>query len=836
MDFPAANPNSIFKKLETSSNGLAQDAAKSRLSKYGPNRLRDYSKTPLIKKILSPFKSAFVIVLLVAGALSAATHHTADATVIFIVILINAVIEWSQQYSAGRVLASLRAYQAKRVHVRRGGKVLEIDSAELVPGDIILLAEGEKIPADGRLIEANNLAVDESALTGESLPITKTHKKLRPNLPIYAQTNMIFSGSLIQTGRAVAVVTATGNNTKFGKISQLAVIESDPPPIVTKIKQLTFRLVLGTLVISVITVGLGIFRGIELTEMVRFGIALAVSVIPEGLPVTLTIILLLGIQRMAKHKAFVRRLAAVETLGMVTAIATDKTGTLTKSRLEIAEIWDLDGSLSQRDNTDFWLSVSHMHPDLAHPIEALITSYSESRGAAAGWVEIDDLPFDTKRRFTAVLWKKGKEYRLYLKGAPEAVLDKCRFSAEDKAKLHRKLDSMTADNMRVIAVIKKSLSKPPANLAKAKLGGFKFDGFIGFRDELRAESHESIKAAEAAGIKVYMLTGDHAGTAFNIGRKLGLVRKRAQIVDGHNFGEASADVIDGWLKNARVFARFLPEQKFKLLEHLKQTEITAMTGDGVNDAPALAKADVGVAMGAGTDAAKEAADIVLLDNNFATIIDAVKEGRRIYGNVRKMVFYLLSTNLSEAIMIISGLILGLPLALTAGQILWINIVTDTTMVIPIGLEQAEAKQMHSPPRHPKESLLSHHLFTRMLLIAGVMAASSLFIFNAYLGRGVEFARTLTFITLSLVQIANAFNSRSETSYTWQTFKQPNFAIWSGVVLSFALLWLAVWGPLQAYMGTESISPVYLLLVVPVILLTLIVGNLHKYLVKKFGRA
>ncbi|MBI4101227.1 HAD-IC family P-type ATPase [Candidatus Microgenomates bacterium] len=837
MDFSTLSVKQTLVKLNSDLDGLTAQEATSRLRQFGSNEVHQPPAVSLIKRILQPFASAFVIVLIVGGIVSLTIGNQADAIVIAVVVAANAVIEWSQQLSAAKILASLKRYEAKMVKVRRGGQVIELDARQLVPGDMVLLAEGEKVPADGRVIEATDLNVDESTLTGESLPVLKSIAPLKKDRPIYQQTSMLFAGTLIQSGRAAICVTATANQTQFGKIAKLASQPPPPPPIVKKVKQLTLRLVATTLVIAAATILLGLARGNSLAEMLRFGVALIVAIIPEGLPVTLTIILLFGVMRMAKKQAFVRNLQAVETLGMVTAVATDKTGTLTYNQMGIATSWDLDGSLSSADNTDFWLSVSHRHPDLQHPLEKIITQYTQTRKAPGAWTELEDLPFDLKRRFTVVLWQgparsSGQaEYRLYIKGAPEVIIAACKLNRPQAFKIKHQLSRMTKDNMRVIAVAKKVLTHRPSALNKLAYQGMDFEGLIGFRDELRQEAKAAVKATQQAGIRVYMLTGDHEGTAQAIGQDVGIIHGRNQVIEGAKLTQAKIDKISQLLHQVRAFARVLPEHKFRLLEVLKKTEIVGMTGDGVNDAPALAKADVGIAMGSGSDAAKEAADMVLLDNNYATIVEAIREGRRIYANVRKMIYYQLSTNLAEAVVVIGGLLLGLPLVMTAAQVLWLNLVTDTTMIVPLGLEPAEPTQMRSPPRKPGESLLSRHLVSRLMLTVLVMAACSISVFWLFYGQNLSLGRTMAFLALCGVQWATAFNARSETESVWRTFKNPNHTIWMGIAVGAALIALAVYGPLQPYMGTSPVTLRQLVWLVPAIILTIAVSDLHKMLTR-----
>ncbi|MEX0932090.1 MAG: HAD-IC family P-type ATPase [Candidatus Saccharimonadales bacterium] len=834
MDLSLLSPSKSLEKIKSGKKGLASGTAQKRLNHFGPNELTASTQKKFLSKLIQPFKSIFVLVLLAGAVISIITNHFADAIIILIVVFINAIIEWAQQYSASKVLETLKEYGAKKVKVRRvvngNPKTIEIDSRQLVPGDVVLLSEGEKVPADGRLLIANSLYINEAPLTGESLPVHKKTAALKNEKPVYEQTNMVFAGTLVQSGRGEFVVSATGNNTEIGRIAKLATLEEKKPPIAKKVNSLTVRLVTATLAATAFTMALGVWRGSTMAEMLRFGVALLVSVIPEGLPITMTVIFLVGIQRMAKKKAFVRKLAAVETLGMVTVIATDKTGTLTHNQLAISETWGLEGRFELEDHQDSWLSVSHKHPDLHHPIEKNITEHTESYGKMPkDWKEIDDLPFETSRRFTVVLWnKKGNGYAVHIKGAPETILAACKVSPKEKGEIETKLGKMTEQGQRVIAVAKKTYKKKPASLRKLAYSNFEFTALIGFEDKVREEAKEAVAKTKRAGIKVYMLTGDHVGTAQAVAQRVGIIEDDTRARPGSIIAGKSLPEIKRLLRGINVFGRVLPEQKFQILKALKQTEITAMTGDGVNDTPALAQAHIGVAMGSGTDAAKEASEIVLLDDNYATLVEAVREGRTIYANIRKMIYYLLSTNIAEVFTIILGLLLGLPLPVTAAQVLWLNIVTDTTMVIPLGLEPPEPSAMQKPPRKPTESLLSNHMLSRLILTGLVMSVSSVVLFKFFLdSHGLVFAQTMAFLSLVVVQWINAFISRSETSSIFTTFKTPNPALWLGLAAGILLQLAVIYTPLSNYLGVVVPAPHYYVWLLIPMSLTLLGGELHK---------
>ncbi|MBI3983748.1 cation-transporting P-type ATPase [Candidatus Microgenomates bacterium] len=828
MDFSQLSVEQTLRQLDTPAQGLSHHQAAERLHQHGPNDLKLGSRTSWLKQLLAPFANPFIVTLIIGGLISWFISHRVDATVIALIVIANALVEWGQRASATKVLNSLKEYGSHKVQVRRDDAVQEIDSRELVVGDLVLLREGEKVAADGRLITAADLSVDESSLTGESLPVNKHPAGLsRPN-PIYQQTNMIWSGSLILGGRGEVCVTATGQQTQFGKIARLSLQTEEAPPIVRKIRRLTLGLVIAVIGLGGLTFGLGLLRGIAAADMLRFIVALVVSVIPEGLPVTLTIILLLGVQRMAKKQALVRNLQAVETLGMVTTVVTDKTGTLTRSHLGIAEIWSPAGRLTMHDRRHLRLAVSGQHPDLVHPIEKLLTQYGLKQRPPARWQEIADLPFSASRRWSAVLWQNSRNYRLYRKGAPETILADCQLDPPSRQRVETELNRLIASDMRVIAVAYSKLDAAPTDLKTHRYHQMTLVGLIGFQDSLRPEAAAAITATRLAGIKVYLVTGDHQSSAQAVAQAVGITDITAQAITGQQLADARPKLARQILRQNRVFSRVLPEHKFRLLQILKKTEITAMTGDGINDAPALVKADVGIAMGSGTDVAKEAADMVLLDNNYATIVSAIKEGRRLYANVRKMVFFQLSCNLAEALTIVGGLLAGWPLVLTAAQVLWINLVTDTPVIIPLGLEPAEPRQMRTPPRAPNESLLSRGLVSRLVVLIVTMAGFSLLAFWLYLSQGAVIAQTMAFLTLIVVQWATILSSRSEVAYSWQGWRNPNPKLWWGLLISGLLAILAVVGPLQPYLGTRLPASRHLTWLLLPFLGTLLAADLHKH--------
>lgn len=822
-------PEEALISLETSEHGLSQREASIRLSRYGANVLKP-RKTPLWKRLLEPFASLFVSILVVAVVISLFNHEVADAVIISVVLVANALIYYLQQISANRVLNTLKKHDQSEVSVIRDGETLSISSEELVPGDVIYLSEGMKVPADGRLIKSDGLRVDESSLTGESLPIHKKTAAIVGQKEVFDQKNMVFKGTLIHGGNAVVAVTATGNDTELGSIGLMASAEAlERSPIEHKIDSLTRKIA-----IVVGGVGAGVFllaliRGMELSEALRFSLSLVVSLVPEGLPVALTVVLLLSAKRMAKSKALVRKIASIETLGAVTLIAVDKTGTLTKNQLSVTESY----AASNHDDLDRIVAASlNFNGDgNGDPLDRVLYNVFRKKGLT-GWQKLKDYPFTQQLRASGAAWKDtGGQITLFVKGAPEHLL---RSSDNAKADADKVLADYSRKGYRVIGFAHKQITSVPVKLSEDTLKGLKFDGLVGLADELRPGIDKAVERARNAGIKVVMLTGDHIETAREIGRRIGLINKDAEVTDSRAL-EVGNSQIRQKLEQINVFGRVLPKHKFNFLKAVKYQEITAMTGDGVNDVPALVEADIGLAMGSGTDAAKDASEIVLLDNDFKTILKAISLGRSVVANVRKMLFYVISTGVGEAVTMLGALIWELPLPVTAAQILWINLVTDGFTVLPLGLGKPERHQMQRKPDDPKAPLLDRVYISRIVLTGTAMAVVTLLIFNYLLPKGYVYAQSGAFMALVVAQWANSLNADYER-FSWvRNFTKPNWYLWGGLTLAIILQVAVFIEPLSKFFGLVSLSAADLALVTVLpISVVLLLGDFHKLVFRRLN--
>ncbi len=785
-----------LKELSSSEQGLHPTDAKRRLAEYGQNTIK-VKGDPLWRKLIEPFADVFMLVLFIAAILSIIHKTPIDAILIIGIMLISAVIYYIQQFSTDRVLRSLQKHTAQAVSTLRDGQVRLVDSLDLVPGDVIILTEGEKVPADARLIAGGHVRVDEALLTGESESITKTTAALKGEKQIYEQTNLLFQGSFVVAGEATAVVIRTGNETEFGRLAALSKQSEVRSPVQKKIDKLVNQIVAVIAGVSVVTFALAIYRGMDFVEAIRFVMALAVSAVPESLPIAISVILVLGMRRMAVKKALVRNMRAIETIGVITTIATDKTGTLTKNKLSVQETWQPEKSKLKLAEL-VYRSANQSTGKTHDPLDIAMREYATNKRISSKSKPLYSLPFSHESAMSGNIWHYGSAYKLALKGAPEAVLARSRLRKADKEAAEEALRQLTSQGYRVIALAEIELPKPIETLVELpKTKPVKFAGFIAVADTLRPEAKRSIKTALAAGVTVRMITGDHFETAYHIGRQLGMVEHRDQVFDSRRMEKMTDDELEDIIANIRVFSRVIPENKYRLLSILKRHNITAMTGDGVNDVPALANAHVGIAMGSGSQIAKDAGDIILLDDNFKSIIDAMREGRTIISNIRRMLYYFLSTNAGEVLTMLGALVIGMPVPLAAVQILWVNLVTDTSMGIPLGLEKGEKNSMTRKPEKPNAPILSRYLITRMIITAVSMAIVTLTMYAIYSKLfGVGYGRTIAFCALVVMQWASALNARSDYESVFRRIFVWSGPFYAGLAFSVIMQLLAVFGPLQ----------------------------------------
>lgn len=832
INFPHLTIKETFDVLSSRKTGLSDEEAAKRAAIYGPNLLPEKKKDSRFKIFVENFKSPLVYALFGAAFFAGILGKTADVLVITIVVFINAFIGYIQEIRAEKDINALKELSYLFPKVLRGGKIQKIDSRSLVPGDIVALEEGDKIPADGRLIEVNNLLINESSLTGESALIEKTDEKLLiKDEDVFK--NMVYEGTAVAEGRGKFIVTAIGKETRFGKIALFAQETETETPIQKKMKILSRNIGLAVLLASVLVLVVGVLVHGDILYMTQLSVSLAVSAIPEGLPIAITIILILGAKRMAKRKAIIRNMMAVETLGTTTVIATDKTGTLTHNKLSVEEIFTDKIIVSGEDA--FGLSGKFFYSRKIYEgidLKEILTAGGICNNAEAlsdedglkiigeavdsailvaayrigfrknRFRRISEIPFSSERKMMAVLAEYSEKV-IYTKGAPEEIIERSSkifkegkenlLTEEMKQEILYRVSKMSKKGLKVIGVAKRRYIGKGKSLEGHLEKEFTFLGLIGMKDTYRPGVREAIRKCQTAGIKIIMLTGDHLDTALSIAKNLNIFKKGDKAVLAEKIIGNEKDTIS----NATVYARILPEHKYRIIELLKKEgEIVAMTGDGVNDVPAIRKADIGIAMGeAGTDAAKESADLVLADDNFATIVNAVEEGRTIFENIRKTVLYLISTSLGEVLAVLGSLVLKLPLPITPLQILWINLITDTSATIPMGMEPKEDEHLEKPPRGPKENIISKLMVRRSLLVGVYMATVALLIFKSQFSYGLEYARTTTFLFLSISQWFNAFNCRSEKRSVFRIDSFSNKPLLLGIFLGVLAQLLAMYLPL-----------------------------------------
>lgn len=837
MLFYQRTTEDTLRELSSSLEGVSRHQAGERLKKYGPNEIKIKGE-PLWKKIVEPFANVFMAVLFVAVVISFLHNAAFDAIIILVIMITSATIYYVQRFSTERILRSLQKKSAQLVEVIRASERYAVEAGQLVPGDIVLLNEGDKVPADIRLLQVSTFRTDESVLTGESVPVTKIVETLHGTKEVYEQKNIAFQGSFVISGTALGVVIYTGNDTEFGRIATLSSEQPDAvsSPVQKKIDKLIGYIIAGVAGIAVVAFALATYRGVELTEALRYVIALSVSAVPESLPIAISVVLVLGMRRMAAKRALVRNMNAIETIGVITTIATDKTGTLTKNELSVQETWQPEWS-NHHLPTVIQKTINHHGEKSKDPLDiALIGFVVAEESIKLKGESIAKLPFDQAVSMSGNVWHHRGQHELVIKGAPEQVMMRSQLTRPQMSEVTKAVTSLTSQGYRVIAVATTPLDKPLENFQqmhpKLKL---QFAGLVAVADTLRPSARAAIAAARRAGVSVRMITGDHLETAYSIGLKLGLVDSRDQVFDSRLMIDMTDRQLAKVAANARVFSRVTPENKFRILKVLNLHEVTAMTGDGVNDVPALTNANVGVAMGSGSQIAKDAGDIILLNNDFASIVRAMREGRIIFANIRRMLFYLLSTNIGEVLTTVGALIVGLPMPLAPVQILWINLVTDTTMVIPIGLEPGEKTIMKQRPIAPNAPIIGKYMISRIVLVALGMSALTLGLYAYYSSLyDAAYGQTIAFVALVVIQWANALNARSTYESVFSRLKVWHGPFWAGLIIAMTLQALALFGPLQELLHVYpvAIGDIFIVSIVSFIL-TILVVEAHKVFGRRF---
>lgn len=827
------DPSATLELLQSHPAGLSEEEAQKRILTYGKNQLETGKKKSLLVLFLEQFKDIMIIILLIAALISGLTGEITDSLIILVVVILNAILSVIQENKAEKALEALKKMSSPYARVKRDGMIKEIKSEDLVPGDIVIIEAGNLVPADLRLLESYSLQVEEAALTGESLPVEKTTEKIdKKDLVIGDRPNMAYANSNVTYGRGIGVVTATGMNTEVGKIAgHLAQVESQETPLQKKLKELSKYLTIAIIIISIIIFAVGVLNGREYLEMFLTAISLAVAAIPEGLPAVITIVLALGVQKMARRNAIVRKLSAVETLGSTQIICSDKTGTLTLNRMTVKEVYlndkqiYSDGFSKEEPGSDLFISSMVLcndsqfnreqdaaEPFLGDPTETALATFGLNKGYSKDEMEkqyprIGEIPFDSNRKLMSTIHSFPDGIYVFTKGAPDVLLDRCThlwsngkiqsLEPDEYMRIQTANKNMAGKALRVLAVAFKRIQSIPSPLTSEQVEhNLVFLGLVGMIDPPREEAKDSVRICVEAGIRPIMITGDHKDTATAIARELNIIQKNDQVITGAELNQMTDQEFEEKVQHYSVYARVSPEHKVRIVKAWKKHDkVVAMTGDGVNDAPALKAADIGIGMGiTGTEVAKGASTIVLADDNFATIVVAVEEGRKVYNNMRRAIQFLLSSNLGEILTIFIGTMLGWTVLLPI-HILWVNLITDTFPALALGVEKAEKDIMKQKPRDAKASFFSDKVGLHIILqgmFKGLLTLLTYYIGYTFYSK--EIAITMTFMTLGLIQLFHSLNVRSNTHSIFKLGLFTNPALIGAIIIGAVLQLVVIFTP------------------------------------------
>lgn len=793
----------VEKQMQTNIEfGLNEKQVEDKQNKFGLNKLEEKKKESIVIKFIKQFNDFMIIILIIASIISAVvarlegSNDYFDSIIIIAIVVFNAIMGLVQEAKAEKSLEALKKMTAPTCRVKRNGKISTIKSEQIVPGDIVLLEAGNYVPADCRLISSSNLKIEESSLTGETVPVLKdANCMLKEKTALGDMVNMAFSTTIVVNGHGEAIVTDIGMNTKVGKIAKMIITNEAPEtPIQKKLGEVGKSLGIACLGICLLIFVIGLLKKIEPIEMFMTSVGLAVAAIPEGLPAIVTIMLSIGVTKMAKKNSIIRKLPAVETLGSSSVICSDKTGTLTQNKMQVTKIANINGETNDKEYIKWLMGMATMCTDVeiskengkmeltGEPTEKAIVSKALDEGQNKNELynvmkRVKDIPFDSSRKMMTTIHKMPNGYRVITKGAPDVLLKRCNKVYDNgnvttldysKTKLIENQNNKMADEaLRVLAIAYLDIPNLPSKIDTETVEkNLIFIGLIGMIDPPREGVKEAVATCKKAGIKTVMITGDHIITAKAIAKDLGILRGSDLAVTGEELDKIPQSILQKNIMNYSVFARVTPEHKVRIVKAYQSTgAVVAMTGDGVNDAPALKNADIGIAMGKnGTDVAKNAADMVLTDDNFVTIVEAVKQGRNIFDNIKKAVHFLIATNIGEIVTIFLGLVLGLKSPLLAIQLLWINLVTDSLPAIALGLEKPETDIMNKKPRDSKKGIFADGLWQRIITEGTMLGILTLVAFSVgnYL-YDIEVGRTMAFVSLGLLELVHSFNIKSEKS-------------------------------------------------------------------------
>ena len=880
----------VLEELDTmASDGLTSSKARERLEKYGLNEFQDKKKKTFLEKFIDQFKDFMIIILIVASIISIGAGEYIDAAVIIAIVILNALLSIYQEGQAEKSLESLKKMSAPEAKVIRDGKKAIIPARELVPGDIVLLDAGDIVPADLRLFTTSNLKIDESSLTGESVAVDKNSEAvLDENSTLGDRVNMAYMSSIVTYGRGKGVVTGTAHDTEMGKIATMIEdIEEDLTPLQVKLDKLGKVLGILTIIICCIVFALGVIQKREIIDMLLVSVSLAVAAIPEGLPAIVTIVLAIGMSRMVKKNAIVKKLLAVETLGSTTYICSDKTGTLTQNEMTVTKVYTDDkyfdvsgtgyapeGTITRNGEAMTKEELNHMkamfyaailnndanlieqdnqYTIMGDPTEGALITFAEKAGFMEKEVEeeqprIDDIPFDSERKMMSTFHDAGENIIQYVKGAPDIVLSKSKYiysngefrelTSDDFDKAMAANSNFASDALRVLGYAFKIFKKEDYNSIEKNEEELIFIGLTGMIDPPRPEAKKAIEECKKAGIHTVMITGDYRETAYQIARELGICESHDETISGNELSLIEDADYNELVKKIKVYSRVSPEQKVKIVTALRENgEIVAMTGDGVNDALALKRADIGISMGiTGTDVAKSTADIVLTDDNFASIVNAVEEGRIIFSNIQKFVAFLLSCNIGEILLVFGSMLLGMDEPLKPIHLLWLNLVTDSLPALALGVEPGEPGIMNDKPRSKEEPIITKKMgFTIFCQSIAISVATLLSFYYArqLYPESITHARTIVFSTLITSELLRAFSSRSFDRPIWKVGITTNMNMVYAVIISFMMLVAVLYIPfLHEIFDTFPLGVTDWEIVLSFAFIPFVVGEIMKLIKKK----
>lgn len=883
MEWYKETEEDLLSRLKTNKDlGLSEEAVKESLETKGYNELKEEKAKSFLSKVLAQFNDFLVIILIVASIISFIAGETVDSIVILAIVVVNAFLGLYQEGKAEKSLEALKKMASPNAKVIRNGGTTIVPANTLVPGDIVILETGDIIPADLRLIQSSNLKVDEASLTGESLPVEKNIQVLEEDASLGDRKNMGFMSTIVSYGRGKGVVVATGHDTEIGRIATMIQgIEDETTPLQEKLDELGKYLGIGCIIVCILVFAIGMFQGRNLLDMFMVSVSLAVAAIPEGLPAIVTIVLALGMNKMVKRNAIVKKLLAVETLGCTTVICSDKTGTLTQNEMtvvkaytneEIFNIKKLASDSYQAKNSVNLNTLIHIgalcndailekdsgeYKVIGDPTEGSLITLADKNNLSPNelnkiYPRVEELPFDSNRKMMTTIHENfpSSKYTALTKGAPDIIIHRCEsiyidgkilpFSDKLKKEVLKTNSEFSKGALRVLALTFKEYETLPDEITSEELEkGMVFVGLVGMIDPPREEAKKAIKHCQTAGIKPIMITGDYKETAFAIAKKLNIAKHEDEAIMGKELDSITDAELKELVKYKTVYARVSPEHKVRIVDALKANgEITAMTGDGVNDALALKRADIGISMGiTGTDVAKNTADVILTDDNFSSIVAAVEEGRIIYSNIKKFVFFLLSCNIGEILIILTSILLGLDVPLLPIQLLWLNLVTDSFPALALGVEKGEDEIMKIPPRNADEPILDKGMIKAIIIQSIAIAAGSLLAYNwglkTYGANRLLRARTITFATLILAELLRAYSSRSEKHSIFEINLFSNKTLTRGTLFSFILLIIVLYLPvLQPIFHTYPLNFSDWKIVILYSLLPLVIGEVYKVFLRK----